>query len=311
MEIIRYDDTLKVVWDKFIEESYVSSFLLKRDFIEYHKHLYDECSIIVKNDNELVLIIPACKIGATFSSFHFLTYGGFILPNKIYDFSFLEKAFIMAENYIKEVLKLEQILIKRIPWFYHKNPNEDDLFLFLKLKYRLFYKDISSVMKVDYDLLPSKKSYNHRKAKRDGLLMQLSNTSRGVLEIMNHNLDKYGKIAVHSFDQLDYLKDKFSNEIIFLEVLDNSRKILYGGCVLFIVNKVVHIQYLSSSELGRKRRVIDFIIGELLSMYPEYEYIDYGISTERQGSYLNDSLFNAKRELGFGSACYDVYEKHL
>lgn len=311
MEILKYEINLKKSWDTFIDESDVSSFLLKRDFIEYHSHIYEECSLLVKNGEELILIIPACRIGDKFSSFHFLTYGGFILPRKNHDIQILKSVFVEVIKFIKEELNLKYIVVKRIPFFYYKNPNEDDLFFFTQLDFKVIYKDLSSVMKIDYDLFPQKKSYNHRKAIRDGLIMSISNTSERILDMMNTNLKKYGKQAVHNFSELDDLKVKFQKEIMFFEVREDKSDLLYGGCVLFIVNKAVHIQYMASTDLGRKKRVVDFIIGELLNIYVDYDYLDYGISTESQGSYLNSSLFNAKRELGFGSACYEIYEKEI
>tara|TARA_Y100000746_G_C15169035_1_gene312382 strand:+ start:40 stop:246 length:207 start_codon:yes stop_codon:yes gene_type:complete len=66
-----------------------------------------------------------------------------------------------------------------------------------------------------------------------------------------------------------------------------------------------------SSDIGRKNRVIDFIVNKLIEIYSNYEFLDYGISTEDNGNFLNYNLLNAKRELGFNAICYDIYHKEL
>jgi hypothetical protein len=126
---------------------------------------------------------------------------------------------------------------------------------------------------------------------------------------MSYNLKKYNKKPVHNISQLNYLKSKFPNEIIFHEATLNNDPI--GGCVIFKVNRCIHIQYLCSTDLGRKNRVIDFTVNKLTEIYSEYEFLDYGVSTENNGEFLNYDLLNAKRELGFDSICYDIYNKEL
>ena len=42
-----------------------------------------------------------------------------------------------------------------------------------------------------------------------------------------------------------------------------------------------------------------------------YEWFDYGISTEMDGMLLNNSLIKSKEEYGLTALCYDSYELKL
>jgi hypothetical protein len=308
IEIKQYDYSLKYEWDQFIENSEVSSFLLKRDFIEYHSDKYDEISLMVYNDGKLNIIIPGCKLDQTYSSFHFLTYGGIILSQN-YKFTEIESSFQHVLSYIKENLNFKKFTIKRIPYIYYRKPNEDDLYLLFKNDFKLIGRQLSSSLSLSNFQIPSKKKYNYRKCLKNGIKLIECDSSENLMEIMNFNLKKYKKKSVHTFKELNYLKSKFLNEICFYEAKLNNE--VLGGCIIFKVNSCIHIQYMCSSDIGRKNRVIDFIVNKLIEIYSNYEFLDYGISTEDNGNVLNYNLLNAKRELGFNAICYDIYHKEL
>tara|TARA_A100001011_G_C14296805_1_gene838804 strand:+ start:704 stop:1636 length:933 start_codon:yes stop_codon:yes gene_type:complete len=309
IEIKLFDDSCKNEWDEFIENSNVTSFLLKRDFIEYHKENYEENSLMVYKNEKLIYIIPACKIEKTFSSFHFLTYGGIILSNDSYKFLDIEQSFREVIDYVKTTLNLKNITIKRIPFIYYKKPNEDDLYLMFKNDFKLIGRQLSSTFNLNDFNIPNKKKYNYRKCINNGIELIECLDSKNLIDIMSYNLKKYKKKPVHNYNQLNYLKSKFPNNIMFYEAKLNSEPL--GGCIIFKVNRCIHIQYLCSTDLGRKKRVVDFIVNELVKIYSDYEFLDYGISTENNGEFLNYTLLNAKRELGFDSICYDIYNKEL
>lgn len=310
IKIQLFSENFKTKWDELIDNSINGSFLLKRDFIEYHSHIYSECSLMFFKNEKLIGLIPACCDDKTFHSFKYLTYGGFIFNKGIIrDYDLLKGIITDAEDFIKNELQLEKIIIKRIPSFYYQNEFEDDLHILFNNEFNISGCNLSSIMKCEIENLPSKKKYNARKAEKDGISFEEVQTSRNLIQIMNENLKKYNKIAVHSHKELDNLKHNFKHNIYFFECNQGPEKL--GGCVLFIVNKVVHIQYLASSPSGRKKRIIDFIIFNLLQKYNNNFILDYGTSTEGNGNFLNTSLLKAKQELGFKSACYITYEKKI
>ena len=54
------------------------------------------------------------------------------------------------------------------------------------------------------------------------------------------------------------------------------------------------------------------MISRLKEKYSQkYDYLDFGISTENGGRYLNENLIYQKEGLGGRGVCYDIYEMKL
>ena len=80
LEVRKYTKQDKVVWDNFIDHSKNSTFLFKRDFMDYHQNRFKDCSLMVFEDNLPVAVLPAHKIdNNTIASHLGLSYGGLIL----------------------------------------------------------------------------------------------------------------------------------------------------------------------------------------------------------------------------------------
>lgn len=102
---------------------------------------------------------------------------------------------------------------------------------------------------------------------------------------------------VHSADEMQKLQDKFPNNIVCWSAdLDGEAL----ACVVtFITRNVVHAQYIANSETGRKIGALDLLFTELITkFYKDWDYFDFGISTENEGKHLNGGLINQKQ--GFG-----------
>jgi hypothetical protein len=72
---------------------------------------------------------------------------------------------------------------------------------------------------------------------------------------------------------------------------------------------VLHGQYCSSTPVGKKVGAVDAIYERAMyEDFPEYQYLDFGRSTEGDGSVLNDGLVAQKEGFGGRAICYDTYE---
>ena len=93
MTIIPYSINKREVWNRFVEESKQGTFLLDRNFMDYHADRFFDCSLLVYNDDvietelnddSLVALFPAnwAEEDRTVYSHQGLTYGGLITkPN--------------------------------------------------------------------------------------------------------------------------------------------------------------------------------------------------------------------------------------
>ncbi|MEP0479249.1 MAG: hypothetical protein ABJD23_03490, partial [Nonlabens sp.] len=103
----QYHPDLKRVWNDFIDHSINGTFLLHRDFMDYHQDRFKDHSLMVFNEDSLICCIPAHMVKDSIYSHRGLSYGGLILnlegSSFIYDIvgSFLryfkESAFAKAE----------------------------------------------------------------------------------------------------------------------------------------------------------------------------------------------------------------------
>ena len=87
---------------------------------------------------------------------------------------------------------------------------------------------------------------------------------------------------------------------------------MLGGTVLYISRKVVHTQYISASEEGKKAHALDALFLNLINIrYKDFDYFDFGTSNEEGGKVLNTSLIYQKEGFGGRGVVYDTYEWSL
>ena len=58
IRVERFSDSLLKDWDDLLDRSRNGTFLLKRGFISYHLHLFNEVSLIVYINEEAVAVLP-------------------------------------------------------------------------------------------------------------------------------------------------------------------------------------------------------------------------------------------------------------
>lgn len=309
MNFIKYTTSKKKEWNNFLVDSKNGTFLLNRDFIEYHSDRFTDFSLMVYKDDKLVALLPLNIDKNKFISHGGLTYGGFIINKNISTTLMLEifKEFI---DFSKSN-RIEKILYKSIPHIYHKIPSEEESYCLFVNDFNLIKRDISSCINMRKSKIKGKKMTGYRKGIKLGLKIIETSDCSSIVDIINVNLNKkYNTDAVHTSSELNSLKNNFKNEIKFLN-LDIDGKI-EGGAILFLTNNVVHAQYVATSDKAKKNRGLDFIICFIYEKYcNEFEWFDFGISTEKNGRFLNKNLIKSKEEFGLSGICYDTYELNI
>ena len=87
---------------------------------------------------------------------------------------------------------------------------------------------------------------------------------------------------------------------------------MLGGTVLYVSNRVVHSQYIAASPRGKELHVLDLLFQEVIrESLKDHVFFDFGISTEKHGTYLNEQLIYQKEGFGGRGICYDWYEWDL
>lgn len=306
--ILRYSDDYRKQWDDFIKSSKQPLFMFERDYMEYHSDRFVDHSLLFFNEDELIALLPISQHGNELRSHGGLTYGGFITNTKM-------KQYIMQEclsallQYMNENDFLN-LLYKPVPHIYHLQPAEEDLYSISLYKPKIEGIEASTVISLNNPIkMPKGRKAQISRAKRERVQIEKASDIKdfkAFIELENKILrDRHNTNAVHTAEELYYLFSKFPNNIALLKAVYNEN--LIAGIVIYIYEKVIHTQYMAADETARRIGALDLVISYLIDKYKEEkEWLDFGISTENNGLYLNEGLISQKE--GFGGRT-NIYTK--
>lgn len=307
-EIRQYEHSYKKDWDDFIDNSKNGTFLLKRDYMDYHADRFEDMSLMIYRKRRLFALLPGNVAGNAFWSHQGLTYGGLIMNSKMTSYECIE-----VFNQINVFLKqngIKTVVYKPTPYIYHRIPAQEDLYaLFVVSDARLTTRCISSTIYEDSRIkfTESRKS-GIRKAIKNGISIEDSDEIESFWNILNSNLiNNHSTKPVHSAEELRLLKDRFPLNIK-LYVTKNASGTVIAGSLLYVTEQVIHTQYISANEDGKTSGALDLLFDYLINdRYTNYKYFDFGHSTENAGRILNNALIFQKEGFGGRGICYDIY----
>lgn len=307
-EFKRYAETDKTAWNAFVAQSKQGTFLLDRNYMDYHRDRFCDHSLMVYDEKDnLYALLPANENNGTLYSHQGLTYGGLITSCDTTAADtmqlFEELNVYLHDNGIKEVI------YKAIPWIYHRIPAEEDLYaIFRKCNAQLFSREISSTILQAHHLKWHRdRRYGINRCRNNGVTVEESDRYDLFWPVLDSNLmHTHGVHPVHTLEEMQLLKSRFPNNIK-LYTATKSGTVL-GGTVLYLTPQVVHAQYISATPEGKHLRVIDAIYDRILNYdYADCPFFDFGKSTEDHGHVLNESLIYQKEGFGARGVCYDSY----
>ena len=308
-EITRYTADRKEEWDGFVKTSKNGTFLLDRNYMDYHSTRFEDHSLMFYRDGRLYAMLPANVKDGVLYSHQGLTYGGLVMHE---DASAANIATLFSElNALLKDEGISKVVYKPTPWIYHLLPSEEDLYALFKVcKARVSARDISSTIIFDNRIKWHRdRRYGVNKARNNGVSVRRSDDLAAFWHVLDLNLgNKYGVKPVHTVEEMTLLKSRFPDNIL-LYVAEKDGETL-GGTVLYVTNQVIHAQYISASPEGKRLRVIDAIYEVILNHdFADFRlYFDFGKSTEDLGTYLHENLIYQKEGFGARGVCYDTYE---
>ena len=305
--IITYESLLQKEWDEFIDISKNGTFMLKRNYMDYHADRFNDMSLMIYRKGKLFALLPGNRKDDKFYSHQGLTYGGLIMNSKMVATECIE-VFKEINTYLKKE-GITSVVYKPTPYIYHKIPSEEDLYaLFVSCNAKITVRCISSTIYEDNRLkfIESRKS-GIRKAVKNGLIIEDSSDIESFWEILNMNLmANHATRPVHSAEELKLLKTHFPLNIK-LYVVKNNKDEIIGGTLIYVTDLVIHTQYISANEEGKFLGALDLLFDFLINdRYTNYRYFDFGHSTEERGQILNNALIFQKEGFG-GGACVMIY----
>lgn len=332
MIIVPYSVNHKEAWDQFVAQSKNGTFLMQRNFMDYHADRFTDCSLLVYESavvgveerekcygiEGLKAIFPANWVEQErcVYSHQGLTYGGLIMEQEATQEEVLE-AMCHIVRYCIDMLGAQRLVYKAVPYIYSTLPAQEDLYALFRLGGQLRTRAVSSVVDLSSPL--KMRTLRLRQAKKaldhNLYIDRLMDGDRDGLHrywmVLTEVLEKrHGIKPVHSEEEIALLMSRFPKEIKLFLVKHDDR--VLAGALLFICQQVAHVQYIASNDEGRELGALDLLFRHLImERYKSLAYLDFGISTEQGGRVLNEGLIFQKEGFGGRGVCYDSYDLPL
>jgi len=316
VRVERYCGSKSAEWNSFVEASRNGTFLLDRNYMDYHADRFEDCSLMFYLHDELIAVLPADWNGVEriVRSHGGLTYGGLVMSGKVTAVTALQ-IFSAAIDYMKRELGDLRWLYKPIPYIYSTQPSEEDLYALFRCGGKLVSRGVSSVVD-QQERLPMRELRRRgaAKAAKNGLSVRTGNTDADLeayWKVLSSVLmEKHNKKPVHTVEEMRLLMQRFPDRIK-LHVVECQGEVV-AGSVVYNTGTVAHAQYIGASAKGKECGALDLLFKELIDVtYNSCRYFDFGISTENGGNWLNEGLVFQKEGFGARTVTYDAYMTEL
>ena len=308
-EVVRYMPAMKTQWDAFVRKSRNGSFLFLRNYMDYHQQRFDDFSLLIYDRQSLVALLPLNKeADGSVTSHGGLTYGGLITDKRAKTEKVMHM-FVCLNLWLRNA-GITRVVYRPVPWIYHEMPAEEDLYALVNIcNARLVAREISSTIAQENKISFSQSRKDClRKAERLGVSVASSDDFVTFWEVLSSNLQqRYGVSPVHSLAEIKALATLFPQHIrLYVAYLGEE---MVAGTVVYVMPRVVHVQYISASPKGKSVGALDLLFRYLINeVFVQQSFFDFGKSTEDQGRRLNTSLIFQKEGFGGRGVCYDTYE---
>ena len=311
MTIIKYTKDQKNNWNEFVKNSKNSHFFFQRDYMEYHSDRFEDFSLMIFDETDkLIAILPANIKEDILYSHQGLTFGGFLVDDKMKTETMLE-IFELLKQFLKEK-NIVKIVYKCIPYIYHTKPSEEDRYALFRNEAKLIRRDVTSTIDLTEQAGYSKgRKWTINKAKKESIEIFESNDYEIFWELLTGVLESNHEAKpVHTREEIKKLANLFPKNIkLFLAKKDER---IVSGALIYENQNIVHTQYLANSGEGREIGALDLLIDYLIKdIYKNKKYFDFGISNENAGRYLNTGLIAQKEGFGARAVVHDFYELEI
>ena len=308
-EIRRYDAAYKKEWDEFVDLSRNGTFLFQRGYMDYHADRFHDFSLMAYRGGQLHAVLPAHCDGECFCSHRGLTYGGVVTDGKMTAAMMLE-LFDAVITFVRLHAGAVKWIYSPVPYIYARYPSEEDLYALYRFGARLSGRKVSTVIPSasawEFSTLRRRKV---KHAQREGLSIVQDEDYAAFWTVLQQNLEeRHGACPVHNLEEISLLHARFPQQILLYRVCNGSGATV-AGCVLYVTERVVHVQYIGSTPEGRACGAVDLLFHRLIhEVYSSVPYFDMGTSVEEGGRVLNEGLIFQKEGFGGRAVVYDTYE---
>ncbi|GEM_PF-42909 len=314
LTLVKYTPDRAEQWNRFVAESKNGTFMFDRNYMDYHSDRFEDASIMFIDKERVFAVLPANidRKRGCICSHQGLTYGGLVMSDEMDSVRVLE-AFNLLRNYYKEEYGTNTLLYKAVPHIYWRQTSGEDEYALYRCGAKLSACGLSSCVNLKSPISYERSRRNAlKKAQKAGLKVEETNQVEQYWQILNRVLkERHGLKPVHSSEELELLMKRFPQNIKLYAVRDKEGEMI-AGTYIFIYEKTIHTQYMTATDEARHCGALDLLIDWLIKEYAQsHEWLDFGISTEENGHWLNEGLIYQKEGFGGRGVCYNQYEIKL
>ncbi len=304
----RYVSEDFVQWNAFVSSAKNATFLFHRNFMEYHKDRFEDFSLLVFENEKLVSVIPANRVGATLYSHQGLTYGGFVFEATIKLGEVLEIAKSVLE--FLQQNEISSFQLKLVPSIYNQFFTEEIEYALFLTNAKLIRRDCLSVLDLSkpFSIAKTRKESIRRGLKNDLVIKEEVQFELFWDEILIPNLTKkHDSKPVHTAAEMISLQQKFPNNIRHFNVYHQDK--IVAGTTVFITDTVAHPQYISGNQQKNELGSLDYLYHHLITeVFKEKKFFDFGPSHEENGKKIKEGILFWKESFGSKTVVQDYYE---
>ncbi|WP_439151677.1 FemAB family protein [Winogradskyella sp.] len=295
------------LWNSFVAEAKNTTFLFHRNFMDYHKDRFNDHSLLIFHNHELIAVLPANKVGKELHSHQGLTYGGLVVDARATLEAF-EHIFLEILNYLK-ANAFKTLVVKQLPDFYYTQPSfQLDL---KKMSYKVYKSNMTLAIDLKGDLSFHKSKFkNYRKAVRNKVELRESQSFEDFWNtiLIPKLKNKYNSKPVHTLAEISYLKDKFPEHIRQFNAYLNNE--IIAGITIFDKGNVVKSQYGAASQIGEDNKATDYLFIELINTFKKEgkDYFSMGTVADDSEKGYNEGMLKQKQELGCKAFTQNIYK---
>ena len=309
MRVYRYKSDDLENWNSFLEFSKNSTFLLNRNFMDYHSDKFEDYSLLVEEDDEIVAMLPSCITNKNIITSHGgLTYGGLIVKNDA-TLNDTLSYFCAMLRYLCQC-DIKTLIYKEMPSIYNSIPSDEQQYALFLLEGRLIRRDTSIAVAQKHKLeYQNRRKRQIKNAQKKGVdVKEVNDFQEFWNKILSPSLMlRYGVIPVHSLAEIELLANRFPDNIRQFNVYHEGK--IMAGTTIFETKEVAHAQYIAASLEGMKVGANDILFHELIDrVFKNKSYFNFGICNESDGRILNHGLCNWKEGFGGRTIVHNFYE---
>ena len=310
---VPYNPADREIWNRFVKSSKNGTFLLDRDYMDYHSDRFHDCSLMFYKKGALIALLPAnhLKEEGTVQSHGGLTYGGLITGVSFTAEDALE-VFSCAIGYMKEKLGANRWIYTPVPYIYCSLPAEEDMYALFRNSATVRKTEVASVIDMS-NRIPFRDSrkYGISKAKKKGLEVVEGDFEKDaelfwdILSGLLH--DKFDSHPVHTLAEIRLLQSRFPENIRLYLVKEGDN--VLAGTIIYDTGTVARTQYIAATPEGKNCGALDYLFFKLLDeVYASRKFFDFGGSTLNGGNNLNEGLIFQKEGFGGRAVVMNTYE---